>query len=88
MRNPGGSPVKVTLKLLKDGQEIASTTIDNFVANGQTQKFIDEFFPNADTDDFVGTMVVEVEGGKVAALALEQGVNPGEFTTLPVTPLI
>ena len=32
-------------------------------------------------------LVVEVTGGRVAATALELGPMPGQFTTLPVTPL-
>ncbi|MDA2938535.1 hypothetical protein MYX75_09770 [Acidobacteria bacterium AH-259-A15] len=38
-------------------------------------------------DDFQGTLVVEVTGRKVSATALELGTEPGQFTTLPVTPL-
>ena len=45
-------------------------------------------FPmRTDTNDFEGTLVVEVTGGEVAATALELGNQPGQFTTLPVTPL-
>ena len=40
-----------------------------------------------DWDDFEGTLVVEVSDGRVAAIALELGTQPGQFTTLPVTPL-
>jgi hypothetical protein len=44
-------------------------------------------FPDADTDDFQGTLVVQVTDGNVATAALELGTVVGEFTTLPVTPL-
>ena len=44
-------------------------------------------FPDADTHDFEGTLVVEVTDGRVAATALELGTEAGQFTTLPVTPL-
>ncbi len=64
-----------------------SATIDELVANGHLAKFIDELFPEADTDDFVGTLVVQASGGEIVATALELGDEPGQFTTLPVTPL-
>jgi len=35
----------------------------------------------------IGASWVEVTGGKVAATAFEIGSNPGEFTTLTVTPV-
>ena len=50
--------------------------------------FIDELFPSADTDDFNGTLVVEVDDAKKAvATVLELGSEPGDFASLPVQPL-
>jgi hypothetical protein len=40
-------------------------------------QFIDTLFPDADTADFEGTLVVEVTGGTVAATALELGTSAG-----------
>ncbi|MDA2938095.1 hypothetical protein MYX75_07530 [Acidobacteria bacterium AH-259-A15] len=86
----------VTLNLtLRDPQgEVVTNgtrTIADFPAAGHLAQFIggdgEVLFPGADTDDFEGTLVVEVTGGKVAATALELGTQPGQFTTLPVTPL-
>ena len=84
----------VTLELTlrnEQGVVVATQTIENFPATGHLARFIggteDALFPNVDTDDFQGTLVVEVAGGKVAATALELGPLPGQFTTLPVTPL-
>ena len=82
----------VTLSLtLQDttGQQVfgGAKTIADFPASGQMAQFINELFPNAATDDFEGTFVVEVTGGSVAATALELGTEAGQFTTLPVTPL-
>ena len=65
--------------------------IEDFLAGGHLAQFIggggEILFPDADTNDFEGTLVVEVTGGEVAATALELGNQPGQFTTLPVTPL-
>jgi len=65
--------------------------IENFPANGHLAQFIggdgEVLFPDVDTDDFQGSLVVRVTGGNVAAAALELGTQAGEFTTLPVTPL-
>ena len=59
-----------------------------FRLRGQLAQFFggdrEVLLPDADTDDFEGTLVVEVVGGKVAAIALELGTQPGQFTTLPV----
>ncbi|MDA2931185.1 hypothetical protein MYX84_14785, partial [Acidobacteria bacterium AH-259-O06] len=82
----------VTLNLtLRDpqGQEVANgaKTIENLPAGGHLAQFIDELFLTAETDDFEGTLVVQVTGGKVAATALELGTEAGQFTTLPVTAL-
>jgi hypothetical protein len=73
----------------KQGQPVANgtRTIENLSAGGHVARFIHELFPEASTDDFDGTLVVQATGGKVAASALELGPSPGQFTTLPVTPL-
>ena len=73
----------------KQGEALANgtKTIESLASGGHVAQFIDELFPNADTDDFDGTLVVQVTGGKVAATVLELGTEAGQFTTLPVTPL-
>jgi hypothetical protein len=52
-------------------------------------QFIDELFQNANLTDFEGTLTVEVSSlnALITATALELGSQPGQFTTLPVTPL-
>ncbi len=99
--NTESTPVQIALKLhealgqitptgleaLQDGEPIATTSIEDFPAGGHVAKFINELFPDTDTNNFEGTLVVQVTGGKVAATALELGTQPGEFTTLPVTAL-
>ncbi len=87
LRTAGGEISTAAVEHFQAGEEIASTTIEAFAANGHLAKFISELFPEADTDDFQGTLVVQVTGGKVAATALELGSQAGRFTTLPVTPL-
>lgn len=91
--NPGDQTVTLDLAL-RQGENpdppIATRQIE-LSANGHLAQFVggagEVLFSNADTDDFVGTLVVEVAGGKVAATVLELGTEPGQFTTLPVTPL-
>lgn len=85
--NTGATPVMLELSLRnKAGEPVAfgTRTVEDFPGQGHLARFIDELFPDADLDDFEGTLTVEVSGGKVAATALEQGKQPGEFTTLPV----
>ena len=55
-------------------------------ANGHLARFIDELFPEANTDDFPGTLTATAAGGPIAATAIEQGNQLGQFTTLPVNP--
>ena len=56
---------------------------------GHLAQFINELFPNANTDNFEGTLTVEATSfdALIGATALELGSFPGQFTTLPVTPL-
>ena len=59
----------------------ASLTIPG---GGHVAKFVDQFFPAADTSDFQGTLAVTAlePDAAIAATAIQLG--PGEFTTLPV----
>ncbi len=88
IRNLEQAPVDLDLRLVNpDGSERASTLIEGFTANGQTARFIDELFAELGDELFQGTLVARVTGGQVTAMALELGGQPGQFTTLPVTPL-
>lgn len=84
------TPVSVTLSLNnQNGEPVPgeSVSIVDLSPLGHQARFIDELFPEiAETEEFLGTLTGTVAGGKVAATALELGVQPGEFTTLPVTP--
>lgn len=90
IRNTELKKVKLELTLRdKSGQTVTNgtKTIADLAAPGHLAQFIHELFPAANTQDFEGTLVVKVTGGKVAATALELGTAAGEFTTLPVTAL-
>ena len=88
IHNPESESISVALKLRRNGEEVAQARVQNLPPGGHVALFIDQIFPNADTDDFNGTLVALVDDGKrVAATALELGSEPGEFTTLPVQPL-
>lgn len=98
-RKPGGVNTGVALQ----NTESTELTIDLTLRNAQGQavandtrtlppgghfaKFINELFPNARTEDFDGTLLVQARGGKLAGAALELGSSPGQFTALPVIPL-
>ncbi|MBI4457263.1 MAG: hypothetical protein HY644_15395 [Acidobacteria bacterium] len=51
--------------------------------DGHVARFIQELFPGL--GDFQGTL--SVTGSPIAATAIQVGGRPGEFTTLPVTPI-
>ncbi|MBI3939213.1 MAG: hypothetical protein HY315_00125 [Acidobacteria bacterium] len=89
IQNTEDKPVTLDLSLWDGkGQPVANgkRAIANLAAGGQIAQFINELFPTAMTDDFQGTLLVQVTGGKVAATALELGSAPGQFTALPVVP--
>ena len=89
--NPGGEPVGVTMRLRgKDGQQVQGGLRSLTLGAGEhLALFIDQLFPNADVDDFEGTITVTTGSlnGLLVATALELGGLPGQFTTLPVTPI-
>ncbi len=87
IHNPSDQPVTVDLTLKNaSGQEVANgQAVVELVARGQVSRFIDELFPDANTSNFQGTICVRARSGVVAAVALELGDQPGEFTTLPVS---
>jgi hypothetical protein len=91
VHNPEGVQVGLTLRLRdKAGVEIpGGLTTMALPAGGHLARFIDELFPSADTEEFEGTLTVEVGtfNALITATALELGSQAGQFTTLPVTPL-
>lgn len=87
MLHTSGNVQAVDLTLRNaQGQAVASDT-RTLPPGGHLAKFIDELFPNASTEDFDGTLLVQPRGGKLAGAALELGSTAGQFTALPVIPL-
>jgi hypothetical protein len=78
--------VKLSLRGL-DGVEIAGGSASyTLAAGGHAARLIDQWFPEADTSDFKGTVVAssnETEEG-IIATTIQIGALAGEFTSLPV----
>ena len=87
LRNASGKAVNITVSLREGDVEVASKVLQDFPANGHLAQFINEMFPGVNTDSFAGSLVVRVDGGFVGGTGLELGPDPGQFTTLPVTPI-
>lgn len=79
----------------EEGQAVAGgTAVRQIPVNGRLSEFIEEYFPGADTDNFRGTILIEVRTtghliGQVDVIGLELEVGGGnpKFTTLPVKPV-
>ncbi len=88
--NTTDEEITVDLSLKNNaGQEVANGQATPLVLapRSQVARFIQQLFPNADTASFEGSICVTARSGRVAAVALELGAEPGEFTTLPVAPI-
>ncbi|HSR70327.1 MAG TPA: hypothetical protein VLU25_20525 [Acidobacteriota bacterium] len=86
LRSDGNSLITLSLRGF-DGVEVAGGAgAEALQANARLSLFIDELFPSAELTDFEGVVVLE-SNAPLAATGLELGDDPGEFTTLPVTPL-
>ena len=88
IRNAGLEEVTVTLMLTPEGGgNIANGEAEwTIPPQGRLSKFIQEYFPNANTSSFTGTMTVRSPNGKVSVVGLEFEAG-ARFTTLPVSPL-
>ena len=88
IRNLSINELTLRVRLRQGGVDIGDTNIV-IPAGGHRAKFINELFQGV-ANDFAGTLVIQIQDGSglFSATALELGSNPGEFTTLPVTPLI
>ncbi|MBI4447128.1 MAG: hypothetical protein HY645_14635 [Acidobacteria bacterium] len=90
IRNTESKAVVLNLTLRNNQGEVVTNgtrIISNFSGGAHLAQFIDQLFQTASTTDFEGTLVVQVTGGKVAAIALELGNSAGSLTTLPVIEL-
>jgi hypothetical protein len=88
IRNVGLEDMSVSLTLKNQaGNAVQNGQVNvDIPAQGRASKFIQEYFPNANTTNFTGTMTVSSSNGKVAVVGLEFE-NGAKFTTLPVSPL-
>jgi hypothetical protein len=70
-----GSALNLTLVLRNaGGVEVPGGRVQmQLGGNGCVVQTVDEFFPNADTNNFQGTLAVSVEGGDVAAEIVHAG---------------
>lgn len=89
--NPQGEQIGLAMRL-RDSQGVQVPGGLNTLALGPHEHlsmFIEQLFPNANTENFTGTITVETNSlnALITGTALELGLNPGEFTTLPVTPI-
>ncbi len=87
IRNLESEMATVTCLLRSGGQRIGEAVI-NLAANGQNSRFIHEMFPNANTNDFEGSVHCTAPSGMMfTGVALEMDFNNRIFTTLPVVPV-
>ena len=88
IHNLESGPGPVRCRLMRDGAVLDETMIP-LAANGQDSRFIDQWFPAADTSDFAGSVRCDAPGeGLFSAVALEMDAGAHTFTTLPVFPVV
>ena len=88
LMNPSEEEVDIELSLLDsfgDSIEGAESMV-SLPPKGHLALFFTELFEDVETP-FVGSLLARVLNGRIAAVAVELGSRPGEFTTLAVTPL-
>ena len=76
--------------ILRDARRSITYTAEplTIAAQGQVSAFIEELFPEVETNDFQGTLIIGSDGkARLAVVAIELGSDPGLLTTLPVAPL-
>ena len=87
IRNLMAEMTTVTCRLMKGGNPMGENPIE-LPGNGQKSEFINELFPNANTDDFEGSVHCTAPAGSMfTGVALEMDFNNRIFTTLPVVPV-
>ena len=87
--NPEEHEIRIILSLRDTSGEQVENGFATFdlAPGSRVSLFLEELFPNAVMQDFVGELVIRSEEGSFAAMALEVGYEPGQFTALPVTRL-
>ena len=87
IRNLMEEATSVTCLLRMGGQPMGEKVIE-LAGNGQSSEFINEMFPNADTDNFTGSVHCTAPSRSMfTGVALEMDFNNRIFTTLPVVPV-
>ena len=88
LMNPSEQEVDIEFSLLDSfGDPIeAAENIVSLPPRGHLARFFTELFEGVETP-FVGSLLARALNGRIAAVAVELGSRPGEFTTLAVTPL-
>ena len=87
IRNLMADRTTVICRLMAGGQTMGEAPIP-LAGNGQSSMFINEIFPNANTDDFEGSVRCTAPSGSMfTGVALEMDFNNRIFTTLPVVPV-
>ncbi len=86
IRSAETTPITVNLSLRINGVEVANGNVDvDLDPRTRVSMFLQEYFLDADTSNFEGSIVMTADGG-FAAIALEFDAANGVNTTLPVTP--
>jgi hypothetical protein len=78
--------LRLTLRNASGAEVPGAATEVRLPANGQVVRTIEQLFP-AGPDTVDGTVTIAVEGGNVAAAAIQVEGSPGAETGLPVVPL-
>ena len=86
--NPSEEEVDIEVHLLDSfGDPIeGAESMVSLPPKGHLARFFSELFEGVELP-FVGSLLARVLNGRIAAVAVELGSQPGEFTTLAVTPL-
>lgn len=87
VRNTEAEAVEVTLTLYDAAGQMLASQPRDLPVDGRIAEFANEIFSEQVTEGFLGTLTITCQECKVAAIALELGNIPGEFTALPVSPV-
>ena len=84
-----GNPVALSLTLRDENGKpvVGGEAVLELRANGHVSRLLEQLFPEADTHNFKGTLTVKAAGGKIVGTVIEIGLQPGQFTALPVAGL-
>ncbi len=88
--NPTLQTVRIEFSLRQaNGEQGPGGTVERELPpGGHFSLFVSELFEGLGPLDFEGNLVARVQGGEVAAVALDVGNQAGQLVALPVTPLI